>query len=78
MIRLTGFEAPVCFRKIQGGQTHGKLWEIKTGLGRRQRIFYCLVSGQQMMLLHACKKQKQTTQACDLSVALFRMKEVLS
>lgn len=69
--------APVVTRKLQGNQFKGKLWEIKTGSGHQQRIFYCMESGQIMVLLHACKKQKQGGQAEDLFVALKRMKDVL-
>jgi phage-related protein len=69
--------APVVTRKLQGKQFKGKLWEIKTGMGHQQRIFYCMVSGQIMVLLHACKKQKEGGQPEDLDVALKRMKNVL-
>jgi phage-related protein len=54
-----------------------KLWEIKTGMRRQQRIFYCLITGDEMILLHACKKQKQGAQRGDVDVAYKRMKEVL-
>lgn len=67
----------VVTRKLMGGQFMGRLWEIKTGLGRQQRIFYCLIAGPAVVLLHACKKQKQEGQAADLKTALSRMKEVL-
>jgi phage-related protein len=69
--------APVVTRKLQGKQFKGKLWEIKTGMGHQQRIFYCMESGQIMVLLHACKKQKEGGQSEDLDVALKRMKNVL-
>ncbi len=70
--------APVVTRKLQGGQFKGKLWEIKTGTRHQQRIFYCVQTGSKIVLLHACKKQKEGGQQEDLSVALRRMKEVLS
>jgi phage-related protein len=65
------FKAPVQTRFLRD-----KLWEIKTGQGTRQRLFYCLVSGPAVMLLHACKKQKDR-QARDVEMAYRRMKEVL-
>jgi phage-related protein len=53
LIEKHGTDAPVTFRHI-----NGKLWEIKTGQGKQQRIFYCLKTGPVMVLLHACKKTK--------------------
>lgn len=69
--------APVRTRKLQGKQFKGKLWELKTGTGTQQRIFYCMANAEFMILLHACKKQKQAGQKRDLNVALKRMKGVL-
>lgn len=65
--------APVVTRHLEG-----RLWELKTGTRRQQRIFYCLVLGPDIILLHACKKQKQGSQPQDVELALKRMKEVLS
>ena len=70
--------APVSTRKMQGKQFKGKLWELKSGTRTQQRIFYCLENAEFMILLHACKKQKQAGQKRDLKLALKRMKEVLS
>jgi len=55
----------------------GKLWEIKTGTRNQQRIFYCLVCDDGIVLLHACKKQKEGAQQGDVELAYKRMKEVL-
>lgn len=55
-----------------------KLWEIKTGTRNQQRIFYCLVRAEGIILLHACKKQKEGAQRGDVDLAYKRMKEVLS
>jgi phage-related protein len=54
-----------------------KLWEIKTGTRHQQRIFYCLVSDEGIVLLHACKKQKEGAQRGDVELAYKRMKEIL-
>jgi len=54
-----------------------KLWEIKTGTRNQQRIFYCLVYEDGIILLHACKKQKEGSQKGDVELAYKRMKEVL-
>lgn len=52
----------------------GKLWEIKVD---RHRIFYVLVSGPTLVLLHACKKQGQKARKADLDRAKSRMNEIL-
>lgn len=62
---------------VQTRKLKGKLWEIKTGTRSQQRIFYCLVSKDGIILLHACKKQKQGAQQGDVDLAYKRMKEVL-
>jgi phage-related protein len=64
--------APVVTRKLIE-----KLWEIKTGTRHQQRLFYCVVTGDALVLLHACKKQKQGAQSGDVDLAHKRMKEVL-
>lgn len=65
-------KAPVVTRKLIE-----KLWEIKTGTRHQQRLFYCVVTGDALVLLHACKKQKQGAQRGDVDLANKRMKEVL-
>jgi phage-related protein len=52
----------------------GKLWEIRVS---RHRVFYVLISGPMMLLLHAYKKQGQKAPTRELAVARGRMKEVL-
>ncbi|RKH62669.1 type II toxin-antitoxin system RelE/ParE family toxin [Corallococcus aberystwythensis] len=52
----------------------GKLWELKVG---RHRVFYVLLTGPEMVLLHACKKQGQKARKVDLELSRSRMKEVL-
>jgi phage-related protein len=54
-----------------------KLWEIKTGTRSQQRLFYCVISCDMLVLLHACKKQKQGAQRGDVDLAYKRMREVL-
>jgi phage-related protein len=73
LIGRNGLDAP----QVQFRQIEGKLWEIKTGEGTQQRIFYCIITGQVMVLLHACKKQKTGSQHKDVEKAKKRMKEVL-
>lgn len=49
----------------------GKLWEIKLPV---HRIFYVLLSGAIMVLLHAIKKEGQKTPIKDRGPAKKRMK----
>jgi phage-related protein len=70
-------DAPVSTRKLQGGQFKGKLWELKTGKGNQHRIFYCVIVGTQLVMLHACKKQKEGGQKKDLDTALTRLKKII-
>jgi phage-related protein len=73
LIRDCGiFNAPVMTRKLIE-----KLWEIKTGTRKQQRLFYCVISGDTLVLLHACKKQKEGAQHKDVKLAHKRMMEVL-
>jgi phage-related protein len=78
IIRDHGFkDTTVETRKLQGKQFKGRLWEIKTGKGNQQRLFYCVIQGHTLVLLHACKKQKEGGQSEDLEKAAKRMKDVL-
>lgn len=65
-----GFEGRgVTFRQIEG-----KLWELRIG---PHRIFYVLVRQEEMVLLHAYRKQTQKAPARELEIAWRRMQEVL-
>ncbi|MBI4412031.1 MAG: type II toxin-antitoxin system RelE/ParE family toxin [Deltaproteobacteria bacterium] len=64
-----GFEAVrVRFRQIES-----KLWEIKVSA---HRIFYVLIDGDEMILLHAYRKQGQKLPLHERDVAIKRMNEV--
>jgi phage-related protein len=52
----------------------GKLWEIKLPV---QRIFYVIISGPTMVLLHAFKKEGQKTPQKEKKLAKQRMNLVL-
>jgi len=69
LLGLFGLEAPVSLRQLEG-----KLWEIRIG---RHRVAYVIVTGPEMVLLHAFKKQRQRTARGDIELALRRAKEVL-
>ena len=53
----------------------GKLWEIKVSA---TRIFYVLVNGPEVVLLHAYKKQGQKAPVKEIETAVRRMEEVLA
>ena len=56
-------------------QIEGKLWEIKVG---GHRVFYGIVAGPEMVLLHAYRKQAQRAPRKELDLARRRMKEILA
>ena len=73
-VEIHGLSAVGCqFRQIEG-----KLWEIKirapTG---GYRIFYVMISSDELMCLHAYKKQGQKAPKKELGIARKRLKEVL-
>lgn len=55
-------------------QIEHKLWEIKISA---QRIFYVVMTGPEMILLHAYKKQSQKAPEKELSTARRRLKEII-
>ncbi len=55
-------------------QLEDKLWEIK--YPRHNRIFYVVVDGNTIYLLHACKKQKGKAEKFELDKAKKRAKEI--
>jgi len=55
-------------------QVRGKLWEVKVSA---HRVFYVVVSGPTMVLLHAYKKQGRKAPPREIGVAEQRMREVL-
>lgn len=68
-------ELGVAGAQVQVRHIEDKLWEIKVS---RHRVFYVLVAGPEMVLLHAYKKQGQKAPLRELDVARQRAKEVLN
>lgn len=68
-IENAGVRAP----GVRTRQIKGKLWEIKAS---QQRIFYVVVVGDQLILLHAAKKEGQKADRQDLATAEQRFREV--
>ena len=61
-------------KSLNTRQLEEKLWEIK--YPRHNRIFYVVVDGNTMYLLHACKKQKGKSEKFELDKAKKRAKEI--
>ena len=61
--------------RVRFRQIEGKLWEIKIG---SHRVFYVMIDGDEMVLLHAYKKQQQKLPVKEREIAIRRLKELLS
>lgn len=55
-------------------QLREKLWEIK--FCNDNRIMYIVVDGENIYLVHACKKQKNKAEKYELDKAIRRVKEL--
>ena len=58
---------------VRTRQIKGKLWEIKAS---QQRVFYVVITGGEMVLLHAAKKEGQKADRVGLETAAQRFREV--
>ena len=70
-IERYGFKAT----RMQFRQIEGKLWEIKASA---HRVLYVVIDRDEMVLLHAYKKQGQKLPLKERDIAIHRMKELLS
>ena len=62
---------------VEFRQIEGKLWEIKIRIhGKQHRIFYVVLKGNEMILLHAYLKKTQKALIKEIEVAKQRMKTV--
>ena len=52
----------------------GKVWEVY--FYKHNRIFYITIENEDVYLLHACRKQKNKTQAIDKNIVISRAKEL--
>ncbi len=60
----------VAFRQVEG-----KLWELKIRThGNQHRIFYVVMRGKEMYLLHAYLKETQKAPLKEIETAKLRMK----
>jgi phage-related protein len=66
------------YARVQFRLLRGKLWEIKfSSHGGGYRIIYVMVTGNEMVWLHAFRKSTQKTPMKELDLAIKRMQEVL-
>ncbi|MEX0802760.1 MAG: type II toxin-antitoxin system RelE/ParE family toxin [Candidatus Binatia bacterium] len=70
-VERRGFDAI----RVEFRQIDGKLWEVKIG---SHRVFYVMIDRDEMVLLHAYKKQQQKLPVKERDIAIRRMKELLS
>jgi len=68
-IEISGLRAA----RVRTRQIKGKLWEIKAS---QQRVFYVVVMGGEIVLLHAVKKEGQKADRGDVETAGLRFREV--
>ncbi len=62
---------------VEFRQIEGKLWELKIRMhGNQHRIFYVVLKGNEMILLHAYLKKTQKAPTKEIDVAKQRMKTV--
>ena len=62
------------FEKIEFKRWYKKIYEVY--FQKHNRIFYVVADGENIYLLHACKKQKNRTEQKDKKQVLKRAKEL--
>jgi phage-related protein len=74
-IEELGFNSP----RVQFRQIRGKLWEIKIKAATSgYRLFYVAIQNNNLILLHAYKKQSQKAPSKEIAIAEKRMLEVIN
>lgn len=62
------------FDQIKWKRWKDKIFEVY--FYKHNRLFYVIVDGQDLYVLHACKKQKNETEKRDPNIVLTRAKEL--
>lgn len=74
-----GFSVLECLENGEMDKIRFKRWEKKVYevyFYRDNRIFYVVTDGENMYLLHACRKQKNQTEKKDKKLVIKRAKEI--
>ncbi|MFQ5685135.1 MAG: type II toxin-antitoxin system RelE/ParE family toxin [Candidatus Scalindua sp.] len=62
---------------VEFRQIDGKLWELKIrAYGKQHRIFYVVLKGNKMILLHAYLKKTQKAPVKEIQIAKQRFKQL--
>ena len=77
--RTDGFSVLQCLENGEMDKVRFKRWEKKVYevyFYKDNRIFYVVADGDNMYLLHACRKQKNQTEKTDKKIVIKRAKEL--
>ena len=69
---MIGSKGLAAFSELDARQLRGKLWEVKFS---QNRIMYIIADGDNIYMLHACKKQKEKAEQFEIDTAIQRAKE---
>ena len=79
--RVDGYHVLECMEQdrmdeLKIKQWEGKIWEVY--FYKHNRIFYVTIHGEEIYLLHSCRKQKNKTEKTDAQTVRKRAKELES
>lgn len=77
--RIDGLSVLECMEKGEFDKIFFKRWDKKVYevyFQKHNRIFYITVDGNNIYLLHACRKQKNQTEKKDKRIVIKRAKEL--
>lgn len=77
--RVDGYSVLECMEKGEFDKIKCKLWAkrvYEVYFFKHNRIFYIIADGENIFLLHACRKQKNKTEKKDKRIVVERAKEV--
>ena len=77
--KIDGFSVLECLENDEMDKVKFKRWQKKiyeVYFYKNNRIFYVIADGDNMYLLHACRKQKNQTEKKDKKIVIKRAKEL--
>ena len=79
--RVDGYHVLECMEQdrmdeLKLKQWQGKIWEVY--FYKHNRIFYVTIHGNEIYMLHTCRKQKNRTEKNDCKLVIARAKELES